>query len=289
MLTPQDLDDLDRSVERLLLTGERGDITMIGAGEMTCVLAWRGHACKRLPPFADQRRIDGYAHLLDEYLSRLRACGVPVLETTLHVVSRGDARMVYLAQPLIPAERCLPAWLRQAPRADALAMVGLVMDHVRRCTADVVGIDANLSNWAVHNGTPLYFDVSTPMLRDETGRHRLDTEIFVATLPAMVRGLVRRYFVTDLLDRYFETRTVYENLIGDLPNTRLDELTMPLIAEANARLDQPLTLKQIEAYRREDWLTWRAIRQLLKLEQFWRRNILRAPNPHLLPSQFKGA
>jgi len=66
-------------------------------------------------------------------------------------------------------------------------------------------------------------------------------------------------------------------------------LTMPLIAEANARLDQPLTLKQIEAYRREDWLTWRAIRQLLKLEQFWRRNILRAPNPHLLPSQFKGA
>lgn len=289
MLSPQDLDDLDRAVERLLVTGERGELTMIGAGEMTCVLEWRGHACKRLPPFADPRRIDGYARLLEEYLARLRDCGVPVLDTELHVVSRGSARLVYLAQPLIPAHCCLPAWLRQAPRAEAVAMVRRVMDHVRHCTANAVGIDANLSNWSVHDGTPLYFDVSTPMLRDAAGQHRLDTEIFVATLPAVVRGLVRRYFVTALLDRYFEARTVYENLLGDLPNTRLGDLTIPLLAEANARLDQPLTLTLIEAYRREDWLTWRAIRQLLKVEQFWRRTVLRAPNPHLLPSQFKNA
>jgi hypothetical protein len=289
MLSPQDFDDLDRAVERLLLTGERGDIKMIGAGEMTCVLEWRGHACKRLPPFDDRRRIDAYARLLEEYLSRLRDCGVPVLDTDLHVVSRGDVHMVYLAQPLVPAELCLPAWIRTAPRADGIAMVRVVMDHIRRCTANAVGIDANLSNWCVRDGQPLFFDVSTPMLRDAAGRHRLDTEIFVATLPALVRGLVRRYFVTELLDRYFDTRTVYENLLGDLPNTRLDELTMPLLAEANTRLVRPLTLKQIEAYRREDWLTWRAIRQLLKLEQFWRRAILRSPNPHLLPSQFKGA
>jgi hypothetical protein len=288
MLSPQDFDELDRAVERLLVSGARGEIRLIGAGEMTCVLEWRGHACKRLPPFTDQSRIDGYARLLEEYLARLRDCGVAVLDTRLHVVSRGGAHMVYLAQPLIPADHCLPAWIRSATQADGIAMVRLVMDHVRRCTAKGVGIDANLSNWSVRDGQPLYFDVSTPMLRDADGRHRLDTEIFVATLPAMVRGLVRRYFVTELLDRYFDARTVYENLIGDLPNTRLDDLTMPLLAEANARLDRPLTLKQIEAYRREDWLTWRAIRQLLKLEQFWRRTILRAPNPHLLPSQFKG-
>jgi hypothetical protein len=289
MLSPKDVDDLDRAVERLLLTGERGEITLIGAGEMTCVLEWRGRACKRLPPFDDRSRIDGYAQLLEEYLTRLRACGVPVLDTALHVVSRGDACIVYLAQPLIPAELCLPAWLRSAPQDDGIAMVRLVMEHVRSCTANAVGIDANLSNWGVRDGKPLYFDVSTPMLRDAAGQHRLDTEIFVATLPAMVRGLVRRYFVKQLLDRYFDTRSVSENLLGDLPNTRLDELTIPLLAEANARLDRPLTMKQIEAYRREDWLTWRAIRQLLKLEQFWRRAILRAPNPHLLPSQFKSA
>lgn len=287
MLSPQDVDDLDRAVERLLTTGVRGEIKLIGAGEMTCVLEWRGHACKRLPPFHDRQRIDSYRGLLEDYLGRLRGCGVPVIETELQVVSRGDVHMVYLAQPLIPAELCLPAWLRQAPHDDRITMVRAVLDHVQRCTGNGVGIDANLSNWSVRDERPLYFDVSTPMLRDEAGRHRLDTEIFVATLPAMVRGLVRRYFVTELLDRYFDARTVYENLLGDLPNTRLDEMTMPLLAEANARLDRPLTLKQIEAYRREDWLTWRAIRQLLKLEQFWRRAILRAPNPHLLPSQFK--
>lgn len=287
MLTGTDIEDLDRAVERMLLTGDRGDITMIGAGEMTCVLQWRGHACKRLPPFDERARTDAYARLLEEYLRRLRASGVPVIETALHIVSRNGKHMVYLVQPLVPADRCLPAWLRAAPQDEGVAMVRLVLDHIQNCTANHIGIDANLSNWSVDGGKPLYFDVSTPMLRDAAGHHRLDTEIFVATLPAIVRGLVRRYFVRELLDRYYDTRCVYENLLGDLPNTRLDDLTEPLLVEANARLETPLTLKQIHAYRREDWITWRAIRQLLKLEQFWRRTILRSPNPHLLPSQFK--
>lgn len=289
MSANQDVDDLDRAVERMLLTGERGKIRMIGAGEMTCVLEWRGCAYKRLPPFDNPRRIADYAGLLEEYVGRLRTAGVPVIETTIHTVSRGQKHMVYLMQPLVPAELCLPRWLRAASPADGIAMVSPVLDHVRTCTANAIGIDANLSNWGVRNGRPLFFDVSTPMLHSADGRHRLDTEIFVATLPAMVRGLVRRYFVTELLDRYFDARCVYENLLGDLPNSRLDELTAPLLVQVNTRIDRPLTIKDIRAYRREDWLTWRAIRQLLKLEQFWRRNILRAPNPHLLPSQFKGA
>lgn len=287
MLTGRDVAALDQAVERMLLTGDRGEITMIGAGEMTCVLRWRGHACKRLPPFDDLARVDAYAQLLEEYIRQLRASGVPVIDTALHTVSRSGKHMVYLVQSLIPADRCLPAWLRAAPHGEGLPMARLVLDHVQRCTANKVGIDANLSNWSVDDGKPLYFDVSTPMLRDAAGHHRLDTEIFVATLPAIVRGLVRRYFVTELLDRYYDTRRVYENLLGDLPNTRLDDLTATLLVEANARLDTPLTLKQIYAYRREDLITWRAIRQLLKLEQFWRRTILRAPNPHLLPSQFR--
>jgi hypothetical protein len=289
MLTRQDVDELDRRVSRLLASGDPGDLTLIGAGEMTCVLEWRGHACKRLPPIAETARVDQYVQVLHDYLARLGDCGVPVLETAVHVVAHAHAQVVYLAQPRIPSEWCLPAWVRRMPRAEGLAMVGVVLDHVRACTTRGVGLDANLSNWAVRDGRPLYFDVSTPMLRDTAGRHRLDTDTFVASLPALVRGLVRRYLVTSLLDRYFDARTVYENLIGDLPNSGLDDLTLPVLAEANTRLDRPLTLAHIAAYRREDWWTWRTLRQLLKLERFWRRTILRTPAPHLLPSQFPRA
>ena len=97
MLTGRDVAALDQAVERMLLTGDRGEITMIGAGEMTCVLRWRGHACKRLPPFDDLARVDAYAQLLEEYIRQLRASGVPVIDTALHTVSRSGKHMVYLS------------------------------------------------------------------------------------------------------------------------------------------------------------------------------------------------
>jgi hypothetical protein len=287
MLTTEDVIELDRAVEHMLRTGEQGDIEIIGAGEITCVLAWRGHACKRLPPFADPARLAAYQQLLAEYIDRLRGAGVTPLETAVRTLVRGERHVAYLVQPRIASEACLPAWMRRAPQPDAIAMAGRVMDAVLACNTANVGIDANLSNWLVEQGQPVYLDVSTPMLRDASGRHRLDTEIFVATLPALVRAPVRKYFVNDLLDRYFVPRNVFENLLGDLPNSKLDGLTEALLAQANTRIDQPLTMKQIDAYRREDRLTWKAIRQLLKLEQFWRSTVMRSPYPHLLPSQFK--
>lgn len=289
MLTTEDVADLDRAVEHLLSTGDPGEMEIIGAGEITCVVAWRGHACKRLPPFTDPARVSAYEQLLGEYLAALNQAGVSTLPTTLVRITNRDRLVAYLVQPRIPAGNGMPRWMLGVPMSEAVAMAARVLDLVRGCNAAGVGIDANLSNWLVQDGQPVYLDVSTPMLRDAAGRHRLDTEIFVATLPAIVRGVVRKYFVNDLLDRYFVTRSVYENLIGDLPNTQLDHFTARLLTEANARLDQPLTLKQIAAYRREDRLTWRTIRQLLKLEQFWRRTVLRSPHPHLLPSQFTRA
>jgi len=287
MLTQQDAVELDAAVDHLLRTGDRGEMEIIGAGEITCVVAWRGCACKRLPPFDEPARLDAYHRLLQEYLTKLNAAGVTTLRTECRIVNKTDRQIAFLVQPRVAAEQCLPEWMKRVPQPEAVAMAVQVMDLVRRAIAQGIGIDANLSNWLVQNDAPVCLDVSTPMLRDAAGRHRLDTEIFVATLPGVVRGLVRRYFVTELLDRYFVTRSVFENLLGDLPNSGLDHLTEVLLAEANARIDTPLTMEQIRAYRREDRLTWNAIRQLLKAEQWWRRHILRASHPHLLPSQFR--
>ncbi len=286
MLTQQDVAELNVAVEHLLLTGDPGEMQIIGAGEITCVVAWRGCACKRLPPFDDPARLAAYDSLLQEYLIKLNAAGIATLSTECRIVSRADRQIAFLVQPRVAAEHCLPAWMKRVPQSQAISMAVKVMELVRCATSQGVGIDANLSNWLVQDDAPVYLDVSTPMLRDDAGRHRLDTEIFVATLPGVVRGLVRKYFVTELLDRYYNPRSVFENLLGDLPNSGLDPLTELLLAAANQRIGTPLTMEQIRAYRKEDRLTWNAIRQLLKVEQWWRRYILRASHPHLLPSQF---
>jgi len=49
-----------------------------------------------------------------------------------------------------------------------------------------------LSNWAVVDGQLVYLDVTTPLLRDEAGRERLDVDVFLASLPWALRVVVKR-------------------------------------------------------------------------------------------------
>ena len=287
-LSPEDLADLDQAVERLLLTGHRDELTIIGAGEITCVLEWRGFACKRLPPFKDLARVEAYRRLVERYVTELRAVGIPVVDTALQSIARDAGYSAYIVQPRLPADWFLPPRLRAASLTEALELLRPILDHVQACQAASVGIDAQLSNWSIKDGRPMLLDVTTPLLRDESGRDLLDTEIFVATLPVVARGLVRRFLIADLLDRFYDRRGVFLDLISNMANYGLVHFTEPFLAEVNARLDRPLTMKDVLGYRRQEWWTWKAIRACLKMEQIWRRKVLRVRDPHLLPSQFEG-
>jgi len=281
------LTELDDAVEGLLRGGELGVLEPIGAGEMTCVLSWHGFACKRLPPFDDMAQLERHRALILEYVDRLEAAGIAVVDTAVQVVERGNYAVAYVVQPRLASSALLPVTMTTVLATQASALAASVFDAVERATSAGIGLDANLSNWAVPDGRLLYIDVSTPMLRDAGGHHRLDSDLFVSTMPAMLRGLVRRFFVNDLLDRYYVRRSVLENLLGDLHNSGLGHLTLPLLDDANRRLSVPLTASQIESYRREDRLTWELIRWSLRLERRWRRWVPDGHPPHLIPSHFR--
>lgn len=285
MLPAGELERLEQAVRRMLATGRREGVEIIGAGEITCVMAWGGFACKRLPPFDTGERLDAYARLLDRYLRELRAAGIAVVHTAAQRVSAGGEHVGYVVQRRVPAHSLIPTVLRPLPAPEAAAFLHPILDHVDACVAASIGIDAQLSNWSLEDGRPLLLDVATPMVRDEHGRDLLDTEIFVSMLPVVLRGIVRRFLVGDVLDKNFNKRRILLDLVGNLPNYRLGHLTEPFLALINARLDTPLTLRDVLRYRRGEWWTWRLIRRALEAEQFWRRRILRQPDLNLLPFQ----
>jgi hypothetical protein len=287
MLATEDLAAVNAAIETMLTTGRREGLELIGAGEISCVVGWQGFACKRLPPFDSAARVEAYGALLARYLEALRGCGVEVVDTAFQSLERDGKWIAYIVQPRVPADWWLPARMRAASEAGAVALVRPILDHVQACEAAGVGIDAQVTNWSVRDGVPLYLDVTTPMLRDEAGRDLLDTEIFVATLPLVVRAIVRRFLVGDLLNRFFNRRETFLDLVSNIANAGLAHLTEPLLAEVNTRLDTPLAMKDVTAYRRQEWWTWMAIRKCLAAEQLARR-LRRAPHPHLLPAQFKG-
>ena len=283
---PARMRQLDQAIRRALLTGERSGFDLVGAGEITCVVGFDGCACKRLPPVGDASRLAAYGALLERYVGELGALGVPVVDTAWRMVSEGDQHVGYIVQRLVPADTLLPGVLRRGTVAQAVAVLEVVLDHVDRCVDAGVGIDPQLSNWSIEDGAPLLLDVTTPMLRDEAGRDLLDTEIFVAMLPVLVRWIVRRFLVADILDKNFERRGALLDLIGNIENYGLKHLTEAFLPVVNARLEAPLTLAEIARYRRTERVTWTILRRALWLEQLVQRRVLRTATLHLLPSEF---
>ena len=262
---------------------------MLGAGEITCVLGWRGRACKRLPPFDDSARAEAYGGLLRRYIELLSEAGVRCVESELQSCERADGRVsAYVVQPRLDASSMLPACLLRAAPDEALELFRQIVRHVHDFVTPRTGLDVQLSNWAVDGeGRVALLDVTTPLLRDENGRDQLDTELFVAVLPSAVRGVVRRFYAKNLLDRFFHPRGVILDLLGNAPNSGLARFREPFLAEANRRLDVPIAMREVRAYHRREKLTWAFLRRCLEVEQFWHRRVRRSPHPVLLPSEFR--
>lgn len=280
------LDELDLAVQHMLRTGEREGIEIIGAGAISCVIGLGDHALKRLPPVAERARLEAYGELLEAYLSELRIAGVPVAETEWGMVTTPDAFHAYIVQERVPGDTLLPKVILRSSEDEAVALLSQVLDCVDACVGAGIGIDPQLSNWSVREGRPLLLDVTTPMLRDAEGRDLLDTELFVAMLPVVMRGLVRRFLIEELLDKNFEKRGILLDLIGNIVNYDLGHLTGAFLPIVNARLDKPIEMKELKSYRRAERWTWAAIGHALKIEQAWKRRFVKDPSLHLLPSEF---
>ena len=77
----------------------------------------------------------------------------------------------------------------------------------------------------------MYLDVTTPFLRDAAGTAELDTEVFLSSLPWLLRPVVRRLVVPGILDRYHRPRVVLLDLAANLLREGLDGL-VPVAVEA---------------------------------------------------------
>lgn len=288
MLTTDDLRALDVEVNRLARDRASSELVVLGAGELTCVVEWRGHACKRLPAFRDPDRVDAYETLLERYIERLEARGLGVVPTSLGSYERSDGRIsVYVVQPKLNRKRLLSEKLHAADTTAALALFAYVLDAIDSCVTGEVGLDAQVTNWAVEGSRLLLLDVATPLMRDGSGEDLLDTEVFVAALPAFFRPVVRALFVSNLLDRFFDPRAIVLDTIANLGNVGLDHFSEAFLEAANARLTGPITMDEIDAYRRREAFTWALIRRALLVEQAWQRKVMRTEHPTLLPFEFR--
>jgi len=284
------LRDLEARVGRALATGDDSALDVLGYGEITLVLGFpegaRALACKRLPVFPDATALEAYRGVLDEYLRRMREAGIDMVETEVHSVPLGDGRFAgYCVQRTLPAETLVPNLLRAASPADGHPVFAAIADAVCRAVSPTMGIDGQLSNWAWVDGKLRYFDITTPLLRDEAGGLLLDVNLFLAAYPWALRALIRRFVLPGIIAQYSDPRHILLDLAGNMRKERLDAWIPVGLEAINARVDKPISEHEAARYYSGDARLWAVLLGLRRADRFWQRTVRRRTYPFLLPGR----
>jgi hypothetical protein len=238
LIAVADLEALDAAVRHALATHDPSALTVLGYGEISSVVGWPSDrprvACKLLPPMTPEQ-LHAYARVFARYLDVLTERGVRVPTSELHEVVRPDGTLTaYVVQPVLPSEALVPRLLAATEPDPHHPVVARIVAAVTRAVSDRVGLDAQLSNWAVVGGALHYLDVTTPMLRDGAGRELLDLEPVVRSVPAPLRPAVRRFVAPDILGRYYDPRNALCDVAANLHKERLTPWIPAVLEAANA-------------------------------------------------------
>jgi hypothetical protein len=282
---------LDAAVWLALRAGRAGSLEILGYGEISAVVRWsasgRPVAAKRLPPFASEAAFQAYRDCVRRYLEELRAHGVKPLATAVQGCEGADGTWrAYCVQPMVSPDALLTTQLSSGSLEETERSLGRVVDCLLGAVGPKLGIDGQASNWVVADGELRYLDVSTPLLRDELGQEQLDTELFLASLPWALRGLVRWRYLGAILDKYYEPRGVVVDLLANFYKEGLGDLVPPLVERLQAKglLEPPITVAELQRYYRSDARMWSLLQRLRRADRFWQGRVRRRIYPFLLPA-----
>ncbi len=168
--------------------------------------------------------------------------------------------------------------VRKLGSDDANSLFALVLMEIRKVHRFnslggevVVGLDGQLSNWVLIPTEPgkitpgdslLYIDTSSPLYRVK-GREQLDTEIFLKNAPSFLRLIIRKFFLKEVVNRYYDMRSVIIDLIANLYKEKRVDLIDSFIVRANDFLRESeipggaITRKEIDKYYANDAFIWR--------------------------------
>ena len=289
-MTDDALEALEAAVVHALATGDESGIDVIGYGEVTAVLRAEtpagAFACKRLPPFSSRAAAHRCGEVIGRYVAALEAHGMDCVESEVRVLDAPEGRTIaYCVQPMVPTDRLGPNVLRSLDESAATEAFGRILERLRRAVTPTVAPDGQLSNWAFVDDRLVYFDVTTPFLRDETGREELDWRPYMQALPGPARPIVYRWVLPRILDAYHSLRGQVVDFLGNVRKERIEHLIPPLLAYANGELafEEPITLEQVEAAYKVDALTYARLHAVGRMNRWVHRHLLRRPYPFLLP------
>ena len=291
---------------------------VLGYGEISTVLeiemaGGRRLAYKRMPMFKNEVEAEHFAAVYQEYMQVLRErVDLRVVPGELvWIPDEKHGRVVaYILQERLDQAAIGHRLIHSLSDGDIHKLVLAVL----RETAKVidfnaankgqleVAIDGQISNWAIsgsQGGTSAlgesfrldYFDTSTPFLRRD-GVEQLDPELFLRSAPSFLTWVLRLLFLKDVMTRYYDFRKVAMDLLANFFKEQRPDLVPGLVAVVNKFFSagervqpfEPLSVREVRAYYREDAWIWRLYLAFRKADRGLHRLVGRH-YPYILPER----
>ncbi|MFC2015479.1 DUF6206 family protein [Chloroflexota bacterium] len=289
---------------------------VLGYGEISTVFeiqadGLRGRAFKRLPLFETAEEVAPYSQTFEEY-NRLLTEEVGLrLPSQDHVwfPRPSGLPVFYIIQPQLAAQSIGHRAIQQLPPGGTYDLVRRIMDEMAKVWTfnqqhkDLkIGLDGQISNWSIggmetQGGTPggeslTYLDTSTPLFRVR-GVEQLNAELFLRSAPSFLAWILRRLFLQDVLDRYYDFHLVAIDLAANFYKEQRPELIPGVVRVINevfageaSHLDvEPITEEEVRSYYREDALIWTSYLFARKVDRFIRVRLMWSEYPYILPEK----
>ncbi|MEO8092820.1 MAG: DUF6206 family protein [bacterium] len=291
LLDDAELGRLHETVEAALRARSEESLDVVGWGEISIGVGWPRGAnrvvAKRMPGLGSRAAFDAYAPLLGRYREALERAGIATLRTDVRAVDvAGGGVVAYALQPLLSADALGPAVLRASDPGEGHPIIEALARLAAQALSTSVGIDAQIANWGWVAGAPVYFDVTTPLMRDAAGADEMDFDLLLSAYPWALRGLLRRFVAPGIVDTYFDLRRIYLDLCGNLIKERLEGWLEPVLASCNRHLRPPLTADVVARYYRSDARLWAFVQRIRRADRAWHR-LRRRTYPYLIPGEIQ--
>ena len=113
----------------------------------------------------------------------------------------------------------------------------------------------------------------------------VDFDLFIASLPWALRGLVRRYVLGMILDTYYRPREVLRDLIANFIKEGVADRIPLGLGVVNQMVEPAIDEAELRRYYRQDATMYAVLQGLRRLDRWWQRRVRRRQYPFLLPGK----
>ncbi len=225
----------------------------------------------------------------------LKEAGITLPEDDALIVT-SKKLVVYLSQKALDKSDLCQNKLHTLTQEDALKLIYNIFIEIKKI-ADFnknnkeidLSIDGQVSNWALVGKDLLYFDTSTPLFKIK-GVEQMNPELLLNSTPRALRWLIRKFFLQEVMDRYYDLRLIYIDLIANLYKEKKTALIDESIKRANTLLDEKerqITRKEVDKYYQNDKFIWQLFLALRRLDRWLTNYIFRKQYEFILPGKIE--